>query len=753
MASNNHMKITVLRSSGSTENFLLNMALQHEVGVNFVNLKNEIVARYPELLQNDEIRFYWIDEEGDEITIINDSDYLDYLKPTVLPVPSYPITRDTFGRVLLNNPPAPIPPVRTKLRIYVKGVNNPKAATEPIATTAEDVPMETASVADSGESKRALPENAPEHPNVICDVCDDTIKGHRYKCMQCFNYDLCMRCEAKYRHKDHMMLRIPTPEMNKRTPLRLFDKLRSYVTEVSAANAAGCRARDEDYENSKRSKRHHSRPSSSKDYDDSKERREDKERKERKHRRERSAKAADDRRSSTHRSSHHFNLSHLLGQAIDPANIKSAFLATDIAAAAAAAAAESAQEAARVTFANCPLFSSSSTSTANQSCSNTTRSTHATTTATSSKVDMPQEASCSSEQQEEPKAKKAASSCSDSNNSPVVDLSWLAPTPESIQRINMTFSKILDPLGMNLEIRSNNSSPMSAQQTQTPQEEKQDKTTETSSTPTTSTPSQTAPNDTKATETSNKSTEIDPIQELEKRLEAALLVEQSNTKSSKNDDDSDDDDDDSTSSESSGFSLCDEDDPLKTTKRWTLVDIPNDDDADKKKPTVVQVDIAVTTPKSDDTPVTPKSVPEAASSSSSINSQNISIDYEQLGKILKQHIETEMEATSKQSPSSSTQAPSTPKDATPPSAAVTVVEPSVSTPSTTTVPAPQESSSQPPVPATHIFSNRPHVNHAVHSMMAMGFSNTGGWLTQLLDSVNGDIPRALDILQPHKIIP
>lgn len=51
------------------------------------------------------------------------------------------------------------------------------------------------------------------------------------------------------------------------------------------------------------------------------------------------------------------------------------------------------------------------------------------------------------------------------------------------------------------------------------------------------------------------------------------------------------------------------------------------------------------------------------------------------------------------------------------------------------------------------FPTGPHVNHAVHTMMAMGFSNEGGWLTQLLDSVNGDIPRALDLLTPHKINP
>lgn len=42
------------------------------------------------------------------------------------------------------------------------------------------------------------------------------------------------------------------------------------------------------------------------------------------------------------------------------------------------------------------------------------------------------------------------------------------------------------------------------------------------------------------------------------------------------------------------------------------------------------------------------------------------------------------------------------------------------------------------------------VNEALIAMTAMGFSNEGGWLTQLLETVDGSISNALDLLQPHK---
>lgn len=153
--------------------------------------------------------------------------------------------------------------IMKKRRIYVKGVNKLQLEQPAVqAPTASEVHQEAPMDHDSAASRNAeSAEDLPLHSNVVCDVCDDTIRGHRYKCLQCFNYDLCMRCESRMRHKDHLMVRIPTPDVSRRSPFRLFEKLRSYASEVGAQSgfAAAADFREDDYENTKRSKRHHRR--------------------------------------------------------------------------------------------------------------------------------------------------------------------------------------------------------------------------------------------------------------------------------------------------------------------------------------------------------------------------------------------------------------------------------------------------------------------------------------------------------------
>lgn len=710
------LKITILRENGEQENFLMSVNRHREVCHSFDNLRNEICSRHPELLL-DEVKFFWIDDEKDEITILNHADYFDYMDWNLG-------TADSQKR-----------------RIYVKGVRKPAKSTqgadEAAAASSVEEPATPLRVGFVDASSSGVPpENLPVHTNIVCDVCDETIRGHRYKCLQCFNYDLCMRCEAKFRHKDHLAVRIPTPEQGQRSAFRLFERLRNYAAEFgsnsqsqsqSAAEGTSGGAGANDYENSKRTKRHHCRHG--KDREESKERREEKERKERKHRRGRSFKDVHEEylhnAPGTGSAGCHWRrsgglgpqITQLLNKVIDPANIEAAFLSADAAAAAAAAAAESASEAVRGSLANCPMFAAASSSTSSA-------------TATGDvEMNAPEVATASTN--EEPQAKKAAP-CADQENAvnvtPIPDLSWLAPTAERINKINQTFSRILDPLGMNIEIRSNGSTPKPAQ-TQTPTEEKQDKTTETANTPTTSTPSQTTP----AAGTSTKSTEMDPVVALEKQLGAALLADPL-VKNDKNLEKklkaalADTDDEDGMSSGSSVSLLSDNEDGSEAVenseRRWTLVDIiPDKDDAQPQdQPSTSSAQATI--------PATPPSVSEVPSASSARNVPVKPIDYEQLGIALKQHLEAE-----KQASKSSSTPPPVSKETTPsPKVAIPSPQPTVVVP-------------------TSPFSKRPHVNHAVHAMMAMGFSNEGGWLTQLLEAVNGDIPRALDLLTPHKINP
>lgn len=55
-------------------------------------------------------------------------------------------------------------------------------------------------------------EQKPVHIGITCDGCDkDPIKGIRFKCKTCLDFDLCEKCLLKGIHKQHDFQLIRTP--------------------------------------------------------------------------------------------------------------------------------------------------------------------------------------------------------------------------------------------------------------------------------------------------------------------------------------------------------------------------------------------------------------------------------------------------------------------------------------------------------------------------------------------------------------
>lgn len=62
------------------------------------------------------------------------------------------------------------------------------------------------------------------HMGILCDICDKDIYGFRYKCLDCEEFDMCMDCEPKQIHLEHLVLRITNPiEGDKIFKLNVYD--------------------------------------------------------------------------------------------------------------------------------------------------------------------------------------------------------------------------------------------------------------------------------------------------------------------------------------------------------------------------------------------------------------------------------------------------------------------------------------------------------------------------------------------------
>ncbi|XP_065183247.1 sequestosome-1-like [Sycon ciliatum] len=128
------------------------------------------VASVFQLKRADNLSLRWRDEDGDYVDIKTDEDLMEALSSGV-------------GDVL---------------RLYI-------SLTETVSGNSSAQPRTRCARPAAGPAQDQV------HPNIICDGCSGQVKGSRFKCMTCDDYDLCAQCEHLGLHDEHLFVRMREP--------------------------------------------------------------------------------------------------------------------------------------------------------------------------------------------------------------------------------------------------------------------------------------------------------------------------------------------------------------------------------------------------------------------------------------------------------------------------------------------------------------------------------------------------------------
>merc|ERR1712173_440745 len=153
----------ILKENGKDDE-LRRILVDRDVVTSFCYLQEKLFLVFPQLKQKN-FSVQWTDQEGDVITITDDEQL--GIAVTEMDGPVY--------------------------KLFVK---------------AKDV-------------ARTTTDTMVVHAGIVCDGCEMTpIKGTRYKCLVCADFDLCALCESEGKHPQHNMIKLPNA--GPRFPQRLF---------------------------------------------------------------------------------------------------------------------------------------------------------------------------------------------------------------------------------------------------------------------------------------------------------------------------------------------------------------------------------------------------------------------------------------------------------------------------------------------------------------------------------------------------
>ncbi|XP_053664672.1 protein ref(2)P [Anopheles marshallii] len=776
--------------------------------------------RYQDLQKNvDDFLYYWIDDDGDAIRITTDEDYQSFL----------------------------LAMANVKARLYVAAKNAAVAETslikEEFTVQAEldDAPMLNDATGDAVSSR-------PVHQHAICDVCDGQIVGHRYKCLTCHDYDLCMGCEAKFRHKDHLMLRIPKPVMVNRsqsTVSRMLDKLRVYSARIASSverdlgpeGEANAATGNESAEINGTKRANARSVHRSKHSDERRTTETSKSSRggklcgnDRKHNSaaetsgERCSQDTKEKPSVPTASDYMQNCRDMMYmylnsvEALDTAGKSAPWTTSDHVAVANVAAATAAAAAARATaLANKVM----KVNVANKNGKSIPSQEKIQPSQRVGQMTAPTQQKPATNTEEQPSGGPPAPSVIPLPFLPFVNLTW--PTQEKLLVASENVSKLLDPLGLSFEIRHKSSgspstspgcakargsedggavpstsafvadttSPIPTTSTMEPNvQQERNKPTETQVSPEVVESTSNAITQMQSTSPEAPVCEVakenlaetemvssgakEQITKAEKTISTTLETDSAFEKKSETGDRNEVDDEDDSQNTSSASLLTDDDQdllevavdeqktsepPVTKEKSWTLIDLPQEhDDEDKvanapldaiakligrdlssHDKELSQPLVASKEKKKDKTGDQPKKRATFISPVVERHSSNEMLRKLKSGEFCDipqpepLFASEEMKYVSSSSPNSGPSSSSS----------------SGSASGSRSGKSSRKSNSAQQKDTT-IYSHRPHVNHAIHTMMTMGFSNHNGWLTQLLESLNGDIPKALDLLLQHR---